>query len=86
MSVKNEELRSIIARFAESGWDLIDEPQELIEGRRTNEDLLATSPSRPRVGAVVVNLIRSIREQSNCYKWDMHSLNSSQATWVLPEK
>jgi hypothetical protein len=41
MSVKNEELRSIIARFAESGWDLIDEPSKAwLEGRRSNEDLL----------------------------------------------
>jgi len=41
MSNKNEELTKIISKFAESGWDLIDEPSKAwLEGKICNEELL----------------------------------------------
>ena len=41
MSVKNEELGRIIAKFSESGWDLIDEPSKLwLRGEKSTEELL----------------------------------------------
>jgi len=40
MSVKNEEFTKIITKFAESGWDLIDEPSKAwLDGKKSNEDL-----------------------------------------------
>lgn len=41
MSVKNEELRNIIAKFAESGWDLIDAPAKAwLDGTIKTEALI----------------------------------------------
>lgn len=41
MSVKSEELTMIITKFADSGWDLIDEPSRAwLEGRMSSEELL----------------------------------------------
>jgi hypothetical protein len=40
MSAKNEEFTEIIVKFAESGWDLIDEPSKAwLADKKTNEDL-----------------------------------------------
>lgn len=41
MSVKNEELIQIITKFAESGWDLIDEPSKAwLDGKKSTEELI----------------------------------------------
>ncbi|HHT35829.1 MAG: hypothetical protein ACE3NC_06380 [Candidatus Wallacebacter cryptica] len=41
MPVNSEELRSIIVQFAESGWDLIDEPARAwLDGRMSSAELL----------------------------------------------
>ena len=41
MSTKNEELTNIIAKFAESGWDLIDAPSKAwLDNRKSAEELL----------------------------------------------
>lgn len=39
---KREELANIVARFAESGWNLIDEPSKAwLENNISNEELLS---------------------------------------------
>ena len=38
---KNEELTKIITKFAESGWDLIDEPSNAwLDSKKSNEEFL----------------------------------------------
>ena len=41
MSVQNEEIRKILSKFAESGWDLIDEASKAwLDGKKSTEDLV----------------------------------------------
>lgn len=41
MTIRNEELNEIVTKFAESGWDLIDESSKLwLEGKIGNNELL----------------------------------------------